>query len=65
MLIAAHATLQAQTIDPQQAAAMTQAYMNAGDTVGIYAYNTEHTHTFNLLSTKVLVSLVLKLGRKY
>ena len=31
----------AQTIDSQQVAAMTKAYMNTGDTVGIYAYNTD------------------------
>lgn len=40
LLLTASASF-AQTIDPQQVAAMTQAYMNAGDTVGIYAYNTD------------------------
>ena len=54
MLIAAHATLQAQTIDPQQVAAMTQAYMNAGDTVGIYAYNTEKPHLMESIKYKAI-----------
>lgn len=41
-----------QTIDPQQVAAMTQAYMNAGDTVGIYAYNTEKPHLMESIKYK-------------
>lgn len=41
-----------QTIDPQQVAAMTQAYMNAGDTVGIYTYNTEKPHLMESIKYK-------------
>lgn len=40
-LLFASSSAFAQTLDPQQIAAMTKAYMNTGDTVGIYAYNTE------------------------
>ena len=51
LLLTASASF-AQTIDPQQVAAMTQAYMNAGDTVGIYAYNTEKPHLMESIKYK-------------
>lgn len=52
LLCTAHSALQAQSYDPQQIAAMTQAYMNAGDTVGIYAYNTDKPHLMESIKYK-------------
>jgi uncharacterized protein (DUF2345 family) len=52
LLCSAHSALQAQSYDPQQIAAMTQAYMNAGDTVGIYAYNTDKPHLMESIKYK-------------
>ena len=52
LLYTAHAAVKAQSYDPKQISAMTQAYMNAGDTVGIYAYNTDKPHLMESIKYK-------------